>query len=60
MSITRYLQSLKRSGSVRNIPNISEENATFLQQIIRGHARTHILEIGTANGYSTLQLANSF
>lgn len=53
-----YLRKLKASGIERKIPNISEQNAEFLKEIIRERNPTHILEIGTANGYSTLQFAS--
>lgn len=55
---TTYLRKLKASGIERKIPNISEQNAEFLKEIIRERNPTHILEIGTANGYSTLQFAS--
>lgn len=55
--ITQYLQILKNSGIERKIPNISEGNAEFIKNIIRRHNPKRILEIGTANGYSTLQFS---
>lgn len=49
-----FLQELKAFGKANDIPNISEENADFLRNIIRKRNVKHMLEIGTANGYSTL------
>ena len=58
--LTTYLKNLKASGLERNIPNITEENAEFIKGLIRIKKPKHILEIGTANGYSTLQFATVF
>ncbi len=55
-----YLKKLKTSSLERKIPNISEENAEFIKNLIRERKPKHILEIGTANGYSTLQFASVF
>lgn len=52
------LQKLKISSLDRKIPNISEENAEFIKNLIRGRKPKHLLEIGTANGYSTLQFSS--
>lgn len=59
-SITPYLRSLKQSWIERKIPNISVENAEFLKGLLVAKNPKHILEIGTANGYSTLQFASAF
>ena len=56
--LTTYLRKLKSSWIERNIPNISEQNAEFLKWLTREKQPKHILEIGTANGYSTLQFAS--
>lgn len=56
--LLRYLQKLKTSSLERKIPNISEENAEYLKALIREKNPKHLLEIGTANGYSTLQFAS--
>ena len=56
--LTTYLRNLKKIWLERNIPNISEENADFIKNLIREKNPKHILEIGTANGYSTLQFAS--
>lgn len=55
-----YLKKIKASWLERNIPNISEENAEYIKNLVRERKPKHILEIGTANGYSTLQFASVF
>ncbi len=57
MNISQYLKSLKSSSLERKIPNISESNAEFLKELIRARKPKHLLEIGTANGYSALQFS---
>ena len=56
--ISLTLRNLKKIGLEHSIPNITEENAEALKQIIREKNPKHILEIGTANGYSALQFAS--
>ena len=53
-----YLKNLKKSGIERKIPNISEENAEFIKNLIKERNPKNLLEVGTANGYSTLQFAS--
>ena len=53
------LKNLKIIGIQREIPNISEQNAEFLKQLIREKNPRHLLEIGTANGYSTLHFSTA-
>jgi predicted O-methyltransferase YrrM len=53
----QYLKKLKIDSLERNIPNISEQNAEFLEKILREKHPKHILEIGTANGYSALRFS---
>jgi predicted O-methyltransferase YrrM len=52
-----FLKELKKKSQARNIPNISEENAKFLVDLIKKNNYKKILEIGTANGYSSICLA---
>ena len=52
--ISLTLRNLKKIGIENSIPNITEENAEFLKTIIREKHPKHLLEIGTANGYSAL------
>ncbi|MBC7503367.1 class I SAM-dependent methyltransferase [Candidatus Gracilibacteria bacterium] len=57
--ISLTLKNLKTIGLAREIPNISEENAEALKQIMREKNPKHILEIGTANGYSALHFVTA-
>lgn len=52
------LKNLKKIGLEHEIPNITEQNAEFLKNMIRERNPKHMLEIGTANGYSTLHFAS--
>lgn len=52
---THYLKKLKLVGLERNIPNVTIENAEYIQSLIQSWGVETMLEIGTANGYSTLQ-----
>ena len=56
--LIQYLRTLKQSGIERKIPNISLENAEYIKNLIQEKNPKHILEIGTANGYSTLQFSS--
>jgi predicted O-methyltransferase YrrM len=60
MLIQKYLQNLKQSGKERKIPNISDATAAYILNIIKQNNYTKMLEIGCANGYSTLHWANYF
>lgn len=57
--ISLTLKNLKKIWLEREIPNISEQNAEFLKQLIREKNPKHLLEIGTANGYSTLHFSTA-
>ena len=57
--ISLTLKNLKTIWLAREIPNISEENAESLKQIIREKNPKHLLEIGTANGYSALHFVTA-
>ncbi len=57
MNINDFLCTLKQYGKENNIPNISEQNAQFIRKILRENHIIHLLEIGTANGYSTIHFA---
>jgi len=52
-----FLEKLKKHGLENDIPNISIENAVFLRKIIRDKNIKNILEIGTANGFSSINFA---
>lgn len=58
MNREAFLKKLKQHGKENDIPNISEENAEYLKGILKEKQVKSLLEIGTANGYSTLQFAS--
>ncbi len=53
----KILKELKKFGIKNDIPNISETNAKFLRDLIRIKKVENLLEIGTANWYSTINFA---
>ena len=57
MDRVQFLAELKKHGIANNIPNITLQNACFLRGIIRKKKVQNMLEIGTANGYSTIHFA---
>ncbi len=56
MDIESFLLKLRKHGLENTIPNISDENARFLRDMIHIGGVKNLLEIGTANGYSTIHL----
>lgn len=56
MDINQLLLDLRAHGLTNTIPNISDENAQFLKDMIHIGRVKNLLEIGTANGYSTIHL----
>jgi predicted O-methyltransferase YrrM len=52
-----FLERLKTHWELHDIPNISRENAKYLRNIIAENNTQHLLEIGSANGYSTINFA---
>ncbi len=54
-----FLEAMKATGKKRNIPNVSWNTALFLQRKIQSRHIENILEIGPANGFSTMMLALS-
>ena len=57
--LTNYLSSLKSKSLERKVPNISPEMGRYLHDMIRALTPNRVLEIGTANGYSTLWIASA-
>lgn len=57
MNREEFLKKLKAYWVENDIPNISEENAVFLRQLVRERNVQHLLEIGSANGFSTINFA---
>lgn len=55
--IEDFLETLKAHGEKNDIPNISRENARYLRRMLRENNVQHLLEIGSANGYSTINFA---
>ncbi len=53
------LKDLKKHGIENDIPNVTEHVGQFLNMLIRIKAPKNILEIGCANGYSTIWMAES-
>lgn len=57
MNVNIFLNELKKYGEKNDIPNISKVNATFLKDLIHIKKAKNILEVWTANGFSTINLA---
>ncbi len=53
---THLLKQLRLYWAENNVPNITDENAAFLTNLLEEKKVTNLLEIGTANGYSTIVL----
>lgn len=54
-----YISSLKSKSLERKVPNISPEMGRYLYDMTRALTPQRVLEIGTANGYSTLWIASA-
>jgi len=59
ISRTEFLRKLKKKGIQNNVPNISWENAEFLHEVTINLKPENLLEIGTANGFSTIWFADA-
>jgi len=57
--IQKYLKELKEHGIKNDIPNVTERVGRFLNMMIRIKEPKNILEIGCANGYSTIWMAEA-
>ena len=57
MNREKFLLNLKKHWEVNNIPNISKENAKYLRSLLAKNNVQHLLEIWSANGYSTINFA---
>lgn len=55
-NIEIFLKKLKEFGLKNDIPNVTETNARFLKDLILIKKPKKILEIWTANWYSTIQM----
>jgi predicted O-methyltransferase YrrM len=58
-NLTNLLKRLKSYGIAKNIPNVSESEGRFLNMLVKMAKAKNILEIGCANGYSTIWLAEA-
>ncbi|AXF84530.1 hypothetical protein DTO96_100239 [Ephemeroptericola cinctiostellae] len=54
-TLSAYLNALYAQGRERHTPNISPINTIFLQRLLVQRHPKRILEVGCANGYSTLR-----
>jgi len=57
--LCNYLNKLRAYGIANNIPNVTDEVGKFLNIMIRIKKPKTILEIGCANGYSTIWMAEA-
>ena len=55
----KYLEELKVYGIKNNIPNVTERVGQLLNMLIKMNQSKNILEIGSANGYSTIWLSEA-
>lgn len=55
----KFLKALKAEGIARDVPNVSETGGEFLRFLVGMKKPKKILEIGMANGYSTIWMADS-
>lgn len=51
-----WIQQLEREAEQNEVPIMDKQGISLLQQLIRLHKPTKILEIGTAIGYSALRM----
>lgn len=54
-----FLKELKQYGTVNDIPNVTERGGRFLNMLVKIRGAKKILEVGCANGYSTIWLADA-
>jgi predicted O-methyltransferase YrrM len=52
------MNDLKTYATNNNIPIISDEGMLFIERLIKSNQIKHILEIGTAIGFSAIQMAS--
>lgn len=57
--LKKYLQELRAYGVKNDIPNVTDEVGKFLNMLIQVKKPKIILEIGCANGYSTIWMAEA-
>ena len=52
-----FLEKMREMGQKRNIPNISWNTSSFFIDLLTPREIKNVLEIGPANGFSTMMLA---
>lgn len=57
--LRQFLDQLRVHSTKNNVPIISEKNAQFLHWLCRSRSVKKILELGCADGYSTIWLADA-
>lgn len=57
--LTAFLRELRAYGIENSIPNVTDPVGRFLNMLIRLHQPKVILEIGCANGYSTIWMGEA-
>lgn len=55
--VALFLEKMREMGQERNIPNISWNTASFFIDTLVTREVKNILEIGPANGFSTMMLS---
>jgi predicted O-methyltransferase YrrM len=56
--VKKVLSELREFGLANEVPNITDENAEFLMWLMKENKSKQVLEIGTANWYSTICFAS--
>ncbi len=54
-----YLENLRAYGLKHDVPNVTDEVGQFLNMMIQVRKPKRVLEIGCANGYSTIWMAEA-
>jgi len=57
--LLQFLADLKQYGIDNDIPNVTEKGGRYLNELVKEVGAKRILEIGTANGYSTIWMAEA-
>ncbi len=57
INIDQFLKDLKAYWVANDIPNVTETNAKFLRDLVKIKWAKNLLEVGMANGYSTINFA---
>jgi predicted O-methyltransferase YrrM len=59
LKILNYLRKLKEYGQANSIPNVTDHVGRFLNMLVTVQRPKTILEVGCANGYSTIWMAEA-